>query len=486
MGEQAPLLARPAGGWRRRAAGGVAAAAALAALALVALAAAGARAPARDELLARAADSRRAVRAPAISDADAAAYGAQRNGADWDQGWLDKFVHGDGAGARPAAEGRGRARGGAGASGAGSRGDEMEQIHSLLNKAVTMMGDLDHGQQAAGPRAARTSLPEAEAPAAEDGGAGGAPAFEMNRESKERLAKYEQFKRQTELPACFKLNKFTDQEKVRALQRMSAAADNLKLSYPGWAKGVTIPGKGQDGEWRHDRGPPYVKRITMFAGPGVDTLGNGNLVRRVLGLTTAFQKVCDMRSCDHAMTGNQYIRSFDSAQFRFLYRNACSNIVIPPLTKGAGPVLGDNALFRLHHYLKDGYNTMIVCGSTASVLFLNQNVATLDGGFQVPRTHRCCFCLRACPALPPLSSLPSASPLGFPRRLPSWPGPLLPLFSLPPLRSSLPFPPSLPSLPPLLSACRLLLFNMACHRVAAAPLSRLGERAAKGGGRPRH
>jgi hypothetical protein len=26
----------------------------------------------------------------------------------------------------------------------------------------------------------------------------------------------------------------------------------------------------------------------------------------------------------------------------------------------------------LHHYLKDGFNTVIVCGSTASVLFLNQ------------------------------------------------------------------------------------------------------------------
>ena len=65
----------------------------------------------------------------------------------------------------------------------------------------------------------------------------------------------------------------------------------------------------------------------------------------------------------------------------------------------------------LHHYLKDGFNTVIVCGSTASVLFLNQvtyahgcsrmltdadgclrmltvvlihqNIATLDGGFQL-------------------------------------------------------------------------------------------------------
>jgi hypothetical protein len=45
----------------------------------------------------------------------------------------------------------------------------------------------------------------------------------MSRQSKERLDKYEQFKRQTELPACFKLKKLTDEEKLRALQRMSAA-----------------------------------------------------------------------------------------------------------------------------------------------------------------------------------------------------------------------------------------------------------------------
>ena len=246
-------------GRRRRWAGGVAVVAALAALALVALAVSSARsAEARGELLARGADDRRAVRAPTISDADAAAYGAQRNGADWDQGWLNKFVHGNGE----AAGQRGRSDG---------KADEIEQIHSLLNKAVTMMGDLDHRQQGGAPRASRTRLPAslaedssaapapaaeappaaeeapAEAPSAEGGG------DEMNRQSKERLDKYEQFKRQTDLPACFKLNKFTDEEKVRALQRMSAAADNLKLSYPGWAKGVTIPGKGQDGEWRHDR-----------------------------------------------------------------------------------------------------------------------------------------------------------------------------------------------------------------------------------------
>ena len=59
----------------------------------------------------------------------------------------------------------------------------------------------------------------------------------------------------------------------------------------------------------------YV-RATHVMYSGVDTKGNGNLVRRVLGLTTAFQKVCDLRSCDHAMTGNAYIRDFDGSQFR--------------------------------------------------------------------------------------------------------------------------------------------------------------------------
>ena len=240
-----PLV--PGTGGRRRLAGGVAVASALAALALVTLAVSSARsAEARGELLARGVDERRPVRAPTISDADAAAYGAQRNGADWDQGWLNKFVHGNGEAAVQRGRGDGKA-------------DEIEQIHSLLNKAVTMMGDLDHRQQGGAPRASRTRLP---ASLLEDSSAAPAPAaaapaaeggYDMNRQSKERLDKYEQFKRQTELPACFKLNEFTDQEKVRALQRMSAAADNLKLSYPGWAKGVTIPGKGQDGEWRHDR-----------------------------------------------------------------------------------------------------------------------------------------------------------------------------------------------------------------------------------------
>jgi hypothetical protein len=184
-------------------------------------------------------------------------------------------------------------------------------------------------------------------------------------------------------PMCFKLNGFTDMDRAKAIRRMSEAADNLASSYPDWSKGVSIPGHGQEGEWNHERGPPYVQRLTMFAGQGVDTLHNGNLVRRILGLNKAFQRPCDLRSCDEAFSGNQYVRSFDGAQFRFLYRNLCSSIVIPPLTKGAGPILGHNGLYRLHHYLKDGYNTLIVLGGTASLLFLNQNVATLTGGYSL-------------------------------------------------------------------------------------------------------
>ena len=103
----------------------------------------------------------------------------------------------------------------------------------------------------------------------------------------------------------------------------------------------------------------------------------------MLGLDKAFQTPCDLRSCDKAFSGNEYVRSFDGSQFRFLYRNLCSAVVVPPLTKGAGPILGHDGLYRLHHYIKDGYNTLVVLGGTANVLFLNQNVATVDGGFSL-------------------------------------------------------------------------------------------------------
>lgn len=209
-------------------------------------------------------------------------------------------------------------------------------------------------------------------------------AYVPNQASIDRMRKVQaQAEVHEGLPQCFLVNNFTDTERENALRRMSEASDNLLLSYADWTKMGAVNGHGQAGTWNAQRGPPYVDRLTMFVGAGVDTVGNGDLVRRIVGLKKAFGGACGLRSCKHALSGKSFIKNFDSTQFRFLYRNSCSSIVIPPLTRGAGPILNDNGVYRLHHFLKDGYNTMIVLGSTASVLFINQNVATLDGGFDL-------------------------------------------------------------------------------------------------------
>jgi hypothetical protein len=49
---------------------------------------------------------------------------------------------------------------------------------------------------------------------------------------------------------------------------------------------------------------------------------------------------------------NKVISGYLRGVGRFLYRNQCSTLVIPPLTRGAGPILDTNGLYRLHHYLK--------------------------------------------------------------------------------------------------------------------------------------
>jgi len=276
----------------------------------------------------------------------------ERSG-NWDQGWLHKYVRGGN---------RGRSARFQQQAASGGKGEEMEQIHSLLDKAVGMMENL--------------------------GGRKGSlqATAEQSAATKNYLERTAQPTKRAELPQCFSINE-VDAEKTRQLQRVSEATDNLGASYPEWTKGVSIPGHGQDGEWRHDRGPPYVQRLTMFAGEGVSTKGNGDLVRRVLGLKMAFGKACDLRSCAHAWTGNSYLRSFDGSQFRFLYRNQCSVVVVPPLTHGPGPILSDDGLYRLHHFLKDGYNTLVVLGGTSSILFMNQNIATLDGGFDLEPSY---------------------------------------------------------------------------------------------------
>ena len=70
--------------------------------------------------------------------------------------------------------------------------------------------------------------------------------------------------------------------------RTRAGAYGARARTLGWRESRTGSGSReramQDGEWRSDRGPPYVRSVTMFAGDGVDQKGSGNLIRRLLGI----------------------------------------------------------------------------------------------------------------------------------------------------------------------------------------------------------
>ena len=70
------------------------------------------------------------------------------------------------------------------------------------------------------------------------------------------------------------------------------------------------------------------------------------------------------------------------AQFRFGYRNTYSAIVIPPL-RAAGPILGERGLYRLHKWLTDGHNTLVVGGGDANIAFINGNCIGPDGGYSL-------------------------------------------------------------------------------------------------------
>ena len=72
----------------------------------------------------------------------AAKFGAGDNGANWDQGWLNKFVADD------ERADRGRIEHRAVSSSSSNKASEEEQIHLLLAKAVDMMGDLEHKKRA--------------------------------------------------------------------------------------------------------------------------------------------------------------------------------------------------------------------------------------------------------------------------------------------------------------------------------------------------
>ncbi len=107
---------------------------------------------------------------------------------------------------------------------------------------------------------------------------------------------------------------------------------DLLRHFPTWSMNSALAdaakGHGQNGEWRPNRGPPYVQATTMFAGQGVDKKGSGNLVRRIVGIKTSFRF--------HKWEGNNFISNLDGPQFRFLYRNLHSQLIVPPLTMGDG------------------------------------------------------------------------------------------------------------------------------------------------------
>ena len=93
------------------------------------------------------------------------------------------------------------------------------------------------------------------------------------------------------------------------------------------------------------------------------------------------------------------------SQFRFLYRNWCSIIVIPPFNgwAGAGPVLGTRGLYRLHHWLVDGKNTLVVGGGDANIAFINGNCIGPDGGFSLEAERVCALNLARMHNLQPKS-----------------------------------------------------------------------------------
>lgn len=108
------------------------------------------------------------------------------------------------------------------------------------------------------------------------------------------------------------------------------AAAEINKAYPDWARSTNgaLEPWGQSGEWTYNRGPPYVKKVTLWKGAGLDQVKEGTMWRRVLGLNTAAGRKCDLRSCDHAMTGNSYLSSFDGLVVFLLARSTlCSCLV---------------------------------------------------------------------------------------------------------------------------------------------------------------
>lgn len=148
--------------------------------------------------------------------------------------------------------------------------------------------------------------------------------------------------------------------------------DEKNAGFPDWSH-PQLPANNDrsaiNGRWTaKSDGPPYLSKMTMYSGTGVDKEGSANLVRRILGVKRQWRF--------HHWNTNNFVPSFESDQMRFLSRNKNSVLVIPPLTEM--PVLSGSAARLLNNYLLYGGNTIIVCGSVSSTLFLNENLPSWD------------------------------------------------------------------------------------------------------------
>ena len=175
-----------------------------------------------------------------LLDKEQASWGVPSD--DWDQGWMHRFTH-------PTSRKR------LSAVSLSSSQPSIEKVDALMSEAVGMLKELkaeeaDAKSGRSGPHLSALGSGDsiAAAPAPAD------VSYVPNKYDLERNAKYaEQQGLSKSLPACFKINNFDDLAKNEAKRRMNEATAQLSKAYPDWAKGLSIPGVGQTGEWRHDR-----------------------------------------------------------------------------------------------------------------------------------------------------------------------------------------------------------------------------------------
>jgi len=148
--------------------------------------------------------------------------------------------------------------------------------------------------------------------------------------------------------------------------------DEKNQGFPNWAH-PSLPGTDDrsmvNGRWTYQSSfAPYVSELTMYSGEGVDRDGSANYVRKLLGIKRQWRF--------HHWNTNNFVKSFEGEQMRFLSRNKNSFLIIPPLS--IMPVLSDKSARLLNNYLLYGRNTLIVCGSPSSILFINENLPSWD------------------------------------------------------------------------------------------------------------